>query len=80
METYDDISDDYDDDGDQKGNGTARNWGKSGADKQNYYSLIIVTDYNPRSHTRLHTSFATPVVKVFLLKGVLLDPSCLSSV
>jgi len=80
METYGDIRDDYDDDGDQKGNGTARKWGKSGADKQNYYSLIIVSDYKPRSHTRLHTSFGTPVVKVFLIKGVLLYPSCLSSV
>jgi hypothetical protein len=80
METYGDIRDDYDGDGDQKGNGTARNWGKSGADKQNYYSLIIVTNYNLRSHTRLHTSFATPVVKMFLIKGGLLHPACLSSV
>jgi hypothetical protein len=80
METYGDIRDEYDDDGDQKGNGAVRNWWKSEADKQNYYSLIIITDYNPRSHTRLHTSFATSVVKVFLIKGVLLDPSYLSSV
>jgi hypothetical protein len=80
METHGDIRDDYDGDGDQKGNGKAQNWGKSEAVKQNYYSLIIVSIYNPRSHTRLHTSLATPVVKMFLIKGVLLDPSCLSSV
>jgi hypothetical protein len=39
LETYGDIRDEYDDDGDQKGNGAARNWWKSEADKQNYYRL-----------------------------------------
>ena len=41
METYGDIRDEYDDDGDQKGNGVPRNWWKSEADKQNYYSLTL---------------------------------------